>query len=310
MEATKRISAVPEPAREWGAGGWLEDIRLRARSFGQRIGLGRAYALVTAPLRALPDFLIVGAQKAGTTSLYAYLCEHPQVLGARAKEVHYFDHQYQKSALWYRSNFPTRWAMLRRRVSTGKRVLTCESSPYYLFHPHSCRRIARILPRARIIIMLRAPAERAYSHYQHNVRAGWETLPFQEAVAQEPARLAPVVDRILRDQLAPCNPHACYSYVSRGHYLEQVASYEAAFGRDHVKVISSEQFFAQPRQAYQEILEFLGLDAYEPSALREGRVLNAGTYPDDQAGTVQSLARYFQPFNERLFQYLGRRFDW
>jgi len=114
----------------------------------------------------------VGAQKAGTSSLYSYMVQHPQVLPAARKEIHYFDRHYDKGLRWYRRHFP-----LRARLSSER--LSGEASPYYLFHPHAPRRIAETLPDARILMLLRNPANRAISHYFHEARVGREKLPLR-----------------------------------------------------------------------------------------------------------------------------------
>ena len=128
--------------------------------------------LVTAPQHALPDFLLLGAQKAGSTSLYVHLMQHPQIIGVARKELHFFDYKSALGSWWYRTNFPTKAEMAQRSAALGKPVLTGEASPYYLFHPHAARRIARLLPDVKLIALLRNPVDRAFSHYHHEVRGG------------------------------------------------------------------------------------------------------------------------------------------
>src|SRR5436189_26280 len=139
-------------------------------------------------MRPLPDFLILGAQKAGTTALYAYLRWHPQVTGPSFKEVSFFDRHYARGERWYRAHLP-----VRRRAVVG------EASPSYLFHPLAPERVARMLPEARLIALLRNPVDRAFSHYQHEVALGREQLSFEDALAGEFAepnrRLAKLLGR-------------------------------------------------------------------------------------------------------------------
>lgn len=146
------------------------------------------------PAGKLPDFLIIGAQRCGTISFYRLLCQHPLVEGAARKEVHYFDLHFQKGEEWYRSFFP--------EAEREDRV-TGESSPYYIFHPLSAERAARLVPGARLIVLLRNPVDRAYSHYQHGLRRGYETLPtFEQALEAEPGRLAGEREKILAGEPA------------------------------------------------------------------------------------------------------------
>ena len=150
------------------------------------------------PLRALPDFVIIGAQKSGTSSLYRYLAQHPQVRECVLKEVHYFDggledgiDTYALGPSWYRSHFP-----LKREMTPG--LQTFEASPLYLLHPLVAERIAGLMPQAKLVAMLRDPTERALSHYFHNVRDNdrrrfKEDLGVQAAMDAEAGRLAPVL---------------------------------------------------------------------------------------------------------------------
>ena len=163
------------------------------RTYGRRVAK-RASRLVTVPttrLRGLPDFLIIGAQRCGTTSLYRYLCAHPSVQPAVLnKGIHYFDTNHEQGTAWYRSHFPSEpyKAYLRRRRGV-ERVLTGEGSPYYFFHPLAPGWIAEELPEARFVVMLRDPVGRAYSQYQHEVARGFEALAFEEALEEEEERL-------------------------------------------------------------------------------------------------------------------------
>ena len=157
-------------------------------------------AAPTARLRTLPDYLIVGAQRAGTTTLQKHLFLHPDVMPpGRVKGVHFFDTNFGRSPLWYRSHFPTTRARARAEHGTGHPVVTGEASPYYLFHPQCASRIADIIPEARIVMLLRDPVARAYSHYLHEERRGFEDLPLEEALAAEPSRLAGDEAKLLAD---------------------------------------------------------------------------------------------------------------
>src|SRR4051794_32568362 len=148
-------------------------VRAASRTFGRW----------TAHRRMLPTFLISGAQRCGTTTMYKTLTTHPQVLPAVLhKGGHYFDTSDPRRPGWYRGHFPTERAAARVATTAGGRVITGESSPYYMFHPLAGRRIADDLPGARMIILLRDPVERAYSAYTHEAARGWETETFGRAL--------------------------------------------------------------------------------------------------------------------------------
>lgn len=260
---------------------------------------------LTAPMRALPDFVIVGTQKGGTTNLYNLLTGHPNVAPATTKEVHFFDLDFGKGVNWYRSHFP-----LPARRTAG-RIITGEASPYYLFHPHAPGRMARVLPRARLILMLRDPVDRAYSHYQHRVRKGIETLTFEEAIEAEEKRLHGELERMLRDDRYDSFNHQNYSYLSRGVYVDQVSAWSRHFGKDAMLVLKSEDFFERPVEVFERVLDFLELPRWEPEISNAAaRRRHRDRYEPMNPATRERLREYFEPHNRRLYEALGRDFGW
>ena len=282
-----------------------------SRTYGRRLAK-RASRLVTVPttgLRGLPDFLIIGAQRCGTTSLYRYLCAHPCVQPAVLnKGIHYFDTNHQRGTAWYRSHFPSEpykaYLKRRRRVEM---MLTGEGSPYYLFHPLAPIWIAEELPDARFVVMLRDPVGRAYSHYQHEVSRGFESLPFAEALEREQERLAGEEERIVADPAYRSFAHQHHSYVARGLYLDQIRRWHGAVPADRLLVLDSSAFFADPDAGYQEVLRFLGLAGWTLPAYRQ---LNAHTYSSMPGSARDDLRERFRKPNRALAEYLGRSFAW
>jgi hypothetical protein len=252
--------------------------------------------------RAEPDFLVIGAQRSGTTSLYAYICEHPRVLPALRKEVHFFDDRFSKGVSWYRAHFP----LLQEMQRASDVALTGEGSPYYLFHPAVPGRVAQTLPRVRLIAVLRNPIDRAYSHYQHEVRMRRETLSFQEAVNREQERLADEGQKLLDGRSRFSRNHRSFSYLARGVYVDQLLAWERFFSRDRLLILNSEELFANPDAVLERTFAHLGLPT---GASRHYNRKYPGYATMDQ--TLRNrLAEHFQPHNLRLYQYLGRRFDW
>ena len=256
------------------------------------------FRIRTAPLRKLPGFVVIGAQKAGTSTLYNLLIRHPQVGEAERKEIHYFDTGYERGVRWYRSRFPFKKA--------GRRM-TGEASPYYLYHPHAPRRMRSLLPEARLIALLRNPVDRAYSHYQHNRRHGREPLPFQEAIAREPERLEGELERMIGDPSYYSFAHQHYSYLDRGGYHEQLERFTEYFSREKMLVLKSERFFQDTAEVWREVLDFLDLD---PSPVPDGRTYNAGSYSDLDSQMRHSLMEHFQPGIHRLARSWGGQFEW
>jgi hypothetical protein len=252
--------------------------------------------------RKSPDFLIVGVMKGGTTSLFRYLSKHPQVLPPFRKEIKYFDCNYFKGKAWYRAHFP-----LKKKFTSGSK-LTGEATPYYIFHPEAPQRIASAVPKAKIIILLRNPIERAYSHYQHMVRVGREPLSFEEAIAAEPERLADEAEKISADPRYPTYKHLQYSYVGRGEYLAQVKRWRELFAKEQVLVLKSENLYHKTAEIMEKAQDFLGLAHWHPE--KAYGVFKEGSYEPMKAETRENLATHFKPQNEALYEYLGKDFGW
>lgn len=262
---------------------------------------------LTYQLRVLPDFLVIGAQKAGTTSLFNYLIEHPGILATVRKQMHYFDNRYSRGHNWYRSHFPMQLQRVYREQRLGYRCLTGEATPYYIFHPHAPRRIAELLPNVRLIVLLRDPVDRAYSHYNHELRKKTETLTFEEALEQEPARLAPEIERMMQDEHYYSFAHQHYSYLSRGVYVEQIRTWFKFFPKDRFLILKSEDFNKNISGTLNQIYRFLGLPELPP---KDYPYHNRGDYAKMPPELRLRLQDYFRPYNQQLYELLNRDFGW
>jgi hypothetical protein len=267
----------------------------------------QAYARPTAGLRLLPDYLIIGAQRAGTTSLHRYLIQHPGVRTTlRTKGVHFFDTGYGHGLSWYASRYPTRltaWYVARRQ---GTALRTGEGSPHSQLLPRVPGRVAEHLPQVKLNALLRDPVQRAYSHYQHEVARGFETLAFEAAIEAEPARLAGETERLLAEPLYNSFAHQHHSYLARGCYAEQLDRWRPLFG-DQLLVLSSERFFAEPERTFRRVLEFLELPAFTPDGYRRH---NAHDYRQMGPKVRARLVEHFREPNRRLYQALGDDLGW
>lgn len=264
--------------------------------------------LMTGRLRVLPDYVIIGAQKCGTSSLYRYLNEHPAVAAAAGKEVHYFDWHFRRGTNWYRAHFPTAAYRAMFRVRTGQRLVTGEASPYYLFHPRVPGRVRALLPNVKLIALLRDPVERAWSAYHHQVRAGTESLPFVEAIDREPERLAGEIERLEQNETYRSAAHRRFSYLTRGIYADQLEGWFRVFPREQMLVIRSEDFFDDPGSTVAEALRFLGLTPWQSQQFR--RFNAGGEYGGMDPAVRTRLREFFAPHNQRLYALLGRDFGW
>jgi len=241
-KALGRATALPQPVRDVYV--WLN------RNAGR---------LDPRP-RTLPNFYVVGTQRGGTTSLFIYLLAHELVHGPRrAKGVHYFDTNFDRSLDWYRSNFPLSSTLQAQRAKTGAVPAVGEGAPYYLFSPVIPARIHAATPDARIIAVLREPLDRAISHHNHEVSRGFETLGLEAAFNAEAGRLDGEVDKLLADPTYVSAPHIHHGYLARGLYDEQLQRYFDLFGQDNVLVLDSALLSSNPEEAVRTATDFLGL---------------------------------------------------
>jgi hypothetical protein len=259
------------------------------------------YRYLTATSRGLPNFIIAGAQKAGTTSLYGYLEEHPQCISALTKEVHYFDRKYARGENWYRMHFP--WTT---EQEAGKQCF--ESSPYYMCEPRVPARMKQLIPNVKVIFLLRNPVSRAYSHYQHSVLRRRESLSFEDALEAETRRLEGEEARMMADENYHSFNHQHYSYLLRGIYVDQLANWRQHFSDDQMLILEAERMFKQPAEVFAEVREFLELDLWQPRSFAN---LNSGRYKEPMMPITKArLEAYFAPHNRRLYDFLGWRTSW
>lgn len=255
--------------------------------------------------RRLPDFIIIGAQKSGTSTLYELLDQHPQLTASYRKEVHFFDggrdpnvDTYALGTQWYRSNFPT-------CAELDESTKTFEATPLYMLNPLTAERIAETLPDARVVAVLRNPTDRAISHYRHERQRQKEDLDLLPALLAEEERLHPALER----QDYKDHVFARKSYKRRGLYAQQLERYHRHLGADRVLALNSTDLFERTRATLQRVFEFVGVDPDFRVPDREAR--NVGTASaGDEAEARAYLDDFFAPHNEALYELIGERFDW
>jgi hypothetical protein len=210
---------------------------------------------------ALPNLIVIGAMKCGTTALHYYLGVHPQVSMSTPKELNFFVDEYAPDVpdpVWRRHHDPvlerlgnwskgTHW--YRRQFSVAAPVRG-ESSPSYTgpWFPNVAERMAEVVPDAKIVYLVRDPIERAISHYMH-----------ARALGREPRDIA--------DALA----HPASAYVAHGRYHARLAPFVERFARERVLVVAQEDLLADRRETMRSVYGFLGVDAtfWSPRIERE-----------------------------------------
>jgi hypothetical protein len=249
--------------------------------------------------RQLPGAVIIGAQKAGTTQLFSCLIRHPRCFGSAAKELQYFSKRRDRPLSWYRSRFP----LARTVARVGG--LCFEATPSYLPSPPALRMMSEVLPDAKLIVLLRDPVSRAFSHYQHYKTRQLETREFREIVEEAIARpmVAPTRGAALRADAEPM-----LDYVARGYYALQIELLLTLYPREQVLVIDSADLFDDTNAVCQRVFAFFGMESHP---VPPKKIHNRGYYREKiDPATAQLLREHYRPHDQLLVELLGRRFGW
>ncbi len=190
----------------------------------------------------IPTFIIAGAQKSGTTALSNYLGDHPEITLSSFKEVHYFDYNiaYKEGVKWYEKHF--------HKENKSKAI--GEATPDYMYMPYVPQRIYNLLPNIKLIFLLRNPVDRAYSHYWHEVKFGWEKLSFEEAISIEKKR-------ILKNKQFKRH----YSYLDRGKYIIQLDRFLKYFNKKQVLILNSNDLKNKRNETICRVFNFIDVDS-------------------------------------------------
>ena len=257
-----------------------------------------------------PNFMIIGAAKAGTTSLYHYLRQHPQIYMTPTKETNYFalvghpldyagpgDQDYiTRFSVTTPEGYAAQFAGVQGERAIG------EASPLYLYDAQTPGRLKAAVPDVRLVAVLREPVTRAYSAFSHLVRDGREpAASFAEALALEDERIAAGWEHI-------------WHYTRMGRYAEQLRRYQALFAPEQLRVYLHDDLLRRPDWVMQDLLNFLEVD---PSALPDQSVrhnvsaLGLPHLPPLLPEVQERLEALFAPEREALAKLLGRDLrDW
>jgi tetratricopeptide (TPR) repeat protein len=237
-----------------------------------------------------PDFIIVGATKCGTTSLFVYLNQHPQVLSPHKKEINFFNRNFEMGVPWYLAHFPA--------IADADEFITGEASPIYLYDEQVIQRVKQLFPETKLIVMLRNPLDRTISEYYHAVNHGLENRSFIEIIEFEKELLATQPrSKVMQN----------FGYLLNSIYVEKVAKWMTNFPTENILIIESESFFKEAKVIMAKTWDFLDLPhiAYEQDIHH-----NIGSYPPVTPEIKQKLQEFFIPYNQELEQYLDRKFNW
>jgi hypothetical protein len=282
---------------------WVRDAAI----VGTR-GFGRA----TSRSRTVPDFLVIGTKRGGTTSLFNYLMMHPGMLGLYPrprlqKSTDYFFKAFGQGEQWYRSNFHTRAFRDRMTQRLGYEPRSGEASPYYVWDPRVAERAHDVNPELKAIMLVRNPVERAFSHWQERRQNGVEPLSFELALESEASRTAGELERMLADPLYYSEAYDWYTYRSRGIYVPQLQNWTSVFPSDQLLVLCSEEMYADVQGTFDRVSSFLGLPA---ARLPTTKTFNASARLPMPESARQELTEFYSPHVQQLSEYLGRPLPW
>ena len=246
------------------------------------------------PKQNAPDFIIIGAAKCGTSSLYNYLSHHPQILLPHKKEIDFFWKKFEYGIDWYLAQFPT--------ISDRPNFITGEASTNYIRFLIVAERIKEHFPQTKLIVLLRNPVERTVSWHYHKLNSGLTTGTLAEAVAQEMKQLENFSeeDIIRKGHHNPDN-------ILGSLYLYKLRAWMELFDREQFCVIRSEDLYAHPAEVMKKVYSFLGLSE---QPLDEYPQVNVGSYQPISDELRKTLTDYFQPHNQKLEEFLGMKLNW
>ena len=266
------------------------------------------YCGATGFLHVKPDFYIIGFAKCGTTSLFEYLISHPNIHPPKGKEIDFFDRLYSRGINWYKVGFPFTIQKFIEKVFFRKKFLTGEATPRYIEHPHAINRIKQTTPNAKFIILLRNPIDRAFSQHHMNVKNDYEINNFNDALKEEPRRISNRIEKMTNDITYYSWNYDLYAYLEHGLYVDKIKRWMEVFPKEQFLIIQSEEFLRNTSKTYNDVLEFLGLPNWEP---KEFVLYKKRPYKEKISSNLRNeLVNYFKPHNQRLYDFLGKSFDW
>lgn len=232
------------------------------------------------------DFFIIGTQKGGTTAIDRYLRQHPQLQMARIKEVHHFDND---KLSWSK---PDHKRLHLQYDWSVPGVMRGEATPIYLYWPQSLLRLQAYNPEAKLIVSLRHPAYRAYSHWKMETRRERETLSFEDAISPHGR------ERVAQ---APNGVHRVYSYIERSCYAPQIRVLLQLFSRSQIFFMRIDDLWSKPGKALAEVEQFLGVEKAVSTAPDRSYVkATSGALEDDRPLSSSDRAKLDDLFRDDI----------
>ena len=270
--------------------------------------LYRTYCNFAGPFHILPDIIIFGVSRSGTTSLYQYLSQHPNIEPSVVKEPRFFDMYFDRGINWYRMNFPSKWQKFTFTNFKHKKFITGEASGAYLQNPHAPKRIHNLNPDMKLILLLRNPVDRAFSHYIRKMKNGSEKLSFEEVIEKEQTRIAGEQEKMEKDEKYYSAIYHSLAYITTGLYAVRLKRWLKYFSMKQILVLENGEFLRDPEKVYNQAIEFLSLPKWNLQSYKKFSKQKLSIDMNPQ--TREKLLEYCKPFNEDLYSLIGKRFDW
>ena len=276
-----------------------------------RFSFEKLYRKMTSRLRQLPDFIIIGAGRAGTTALYSYLIQHPLIAAASTDnnesvaDLHFFEYIISNNIQWYKSHFPILFSKSNKHKNS---FITGEYTSTYMYHPDVPKRIFNLLPKIKLIVILRNPIDKAYSTYQQQFRFGEYTTSFEDAINAEFRRIDLNKDF---PELNSDNPnfknYVAQNIIRHGIYADYLETWLEIFNKEQILILNSDDLKKSTKETLRRVFNFLNVSNYD---IKDTSQVNVGKYPTINKITRKKLIEFFKPHNQRLNKLLDTEFDW
>ncbi len=239
-------------------------------------------------------FIIIGAERAGTTSLYNYIMSHTELQKGKNKETEFFDREFKRGTAWYNDQFPLQSA-------------TGEATPSYYYSPLAADRIKKYLPDVQLIMVMRNPIELTQSKYWQQWKRGDEYIPeFNMAIQVEKCRIRGEYKKILHDEDGTLFRR--FAYLERGKYSKYLRHWLELFPKNQILFLQFEKLFQTPDEHMKQVFEHIGLEyqarPYYP------QLNSSGGYSEMSPKTRERLQKYFERWNQELYQITEVNYDW
>ena len=276
-----------------------------------RFSFEKLYRKMTSRLRSLPDFIIIGVGRAGTTALYSYLIQHPSIVAASTDnnesvaDLHFFEYMISNNIQWYKSHFPILFSKSKNQKNS---FITGEYTSTYIYHPDVPKRIFNLLPKIKLIVILRNPIDKAYSAYQQQFRFGEYTTSFEDTVNAEFRRINLNKDfPELNSNNYDFENFVAQNIIRHGIYADYLETWLKIFDRKQILILNSEDLKNSTKETLHRVFHFLNVSNYDIANTSQ---VNVGKYSPINKITRKKLIEFFKPHNQRLNKLLDTEFDW